>query len=207
MINTKKLASDIDARTVVENLFSRDDFTKSGTTMFVRCPAGHSETKLNHCAVYAGGCKCFSCGESFSTIEMVKKYFPDLTFPEVCEKIAEAAGTEISLYEDKKRVSKAKKEALPFTEDLVAALNLKNPKKDGFPSLEDYYREEKEECLLYLIEKAKEMLSKYKNLLSVENNELLKMEWKSRYKIVQAFLQEQGSGSETPAKILPMFWL
>lgn len=80
MINTKKLASDIDARTVVENLFSRDDFTKSGTTMFVRCPAGHSETKLNHCAVYAGGCKCFSCGESFSTIEMVKNISQILHF-------------------------------------------------------------------------------------------------------------------------------
>lgn len=205
MINTKKLASDIDARTVVENLFSRDDFTKSGATMFVRCPAGHSETRLNHCAVYAGECKCFSCGESFSTIEMVKKYFPGLAFPEVCEKIAEAAGTDISLYENGKTVSKRKKEALPFTEELLTALNLKNPKKDGFPSLEDYYREEKSECLLYLAEKAKEMLSKYKNLLSVETNELLKMEWKSRYKIVQAFLQEQGS--EKPEKILPLFRL
>ena len=205
MINTKKLASDIDARTVVENLFSRDDFTKSGATMFVRCPAGHSETRLNHCAVYAGGCKCFSCGESFSTIEMVKKYFPGLAFPEVCEKIAEAAGTDISLYENGKTVSKRKKEALPFTEELLTALNLKNPKKDGFPSLEDYYREEKSKCLLYLAEKAKEMLSKYKNLLSVETNELLKMEWKSRYKIVQAFLQEQGS--EKPEKILPLFRL
>ena len=205
MINTKKLASDIDARTVVENLFSRDDFTKSGATMFVRCPAGHSETRLNHCAVYAGGCKCFSCGESFSTIEMVKKYFPGLAFPEVCEKIAEAAGTDISLYENGKTVSKRKKEALPFTEELLTALNLKNPKRDGFPSLEDYYREEKSECLLYLAEKAKEMLSKYKNLLSVETNELLKMEWKSRYKIVQAFLQEQGS--EKPEKILPLFRL
>ncbi|RHU81853.1 hypothetical protein DXC24_15070 [Clostridium sp. OM08-29] len=205
MINTKKLASDIDARTVVENLFSRDDFTKSGATMFVRCPAGHSETRLNHCAVYAGGCKCFSCGESFSTIEMVKKYFPGLAFPEVCEKIAEAAGTDISLYENGKTVSKRKKEALPFTEELLTALNLKNPKKDGFPSLEYYYREEKSECLLYLAEKAKEMLSKYKNLLSVETNELLKIEWKSRYKIVQAFLQEQWS--EKPEKILPLFRL
>lgn len=198
MIDTKKLSENADAREIVKSLFSQNDYKQAGATLFVRCPGGHKETQINHCAVYKNGCKCFSCGESFSTIEMVKRYFPGDDFVTVCEKIADISGYDISWYRSSK--TKEKKFLLLSAEELET-VGIYQPKNPDYPSFEDYMREDKENALLYLKERTREYMEKYNTMIPKEQNICLKEALKARYNTCRKILQKLGDKRQYVPKL------
>lgn len=177
--DTKRLFDDADARIVVKALFSRDDFRVSGSTLFCRCPENHPETALNHCAVYKTGCKCFSCGKSYPTMDMVKKYYENrgenLSFSEICGRIADAIGGK-ERYLLSGKPDESKKSTFPLNNRELSLIGLYSPEsKPSVPKLSTLYKQDRRTALFYMKKKAEETLKKYMEL-SQNDNEALKEE-------------------------------
>ncbi len=75
-----------------------------GAVTYVRCPAGtHPETRINHAKLFRNGCKCFSCGQSYSSYGMVKAYMENIlgnniSHDEICTILADSTGAGESEY-------------------------------------------------------------------------------------------------------------
>ena len=98
----ERLISDADSFRIVERLGIEK--RRYGATTYVRCPSGtHPETRLTHAKLFRNGCKCFSCGNSYSSYGMVKAYCENIlgtgiSHDEICSILAESAGADDSEY-------------------------------------------------------------------------------------------------------------
>ena len=65
---------------------------------YCECVSGlHSETQLNHCAIYHDHIYCFSCGANMNVIKMVMGYYENvlgnpITYTEACRIVGDACG-------------------------------------------------------------------------------------------------------------------
>ncbi len=98
----ERLVNDADSFRIVDSLGIEK--RRSGATTYVRCPSGsHSETRINHAKLFKNGCKCFSCGECYSSYGMAKAYMENIlgmsaSHDEICRILAESAGADESEY-------------------------------------------------------------------------------------------------------------
>lgn len=60
----------------------------------IHCPSPNHNDKKPSAHIYKDKniCKCFSCNASFNAIGLAKEYFPDLSFPDLCQKVLEDFG-------------------------------------------------------------------------------------------------------------------
>lgn len=176
--DTKTLFSEADGRVVVKSLFDSCDFKMSGSTLFCRCPSGHKETQLNHCAVYKDGCKCFSCGERYGIKEMVEKYYAlkgrSLSFLEICELIADTCGGK-DRYLIKKDTKKPSQKKLPLSREELAMIGITSPEwEKDVPKMSVFYKNDEKLCLAYLTKKAETVLLKLQTLKNNDNENIVK---------------------------------
>ena len=179
--DTAKLFSESDLRDVVRQYWDSRDYN-DGTTMYIRCPSGHHETQLNHCAVYKTGCKCFSCGKYYPTCDAVSAYYKEkgqaLTFEQICEKIADASGGRERFTQSHDR---QKSSAPHFDREGLSAVGLNLYDLDHLPNREIYRK---------VTEKAREYIRVYTELEEEETNPLLKAEWAKRKRLVRSMITE-----------------
>lgn len=175
--DTKTLFDEADARNVVKRLFDSTDYHMSGTTMFCRCPSGHKETRLNHCAVYKDGCKCFSCNERYGIKDMVEKYYllkgQALTFTEICELVADTCGGRDRFLIKKE---KKKKKDFPLNREELSLICLSSPEwEKDVPKLSELYRQDEKLCKTYLVKRAQDVMAKVILLKDSDNKVLAKV--------------------------------
>ncbi len=203
--DTRRLFEDADARTIVRALYDRDDYRQSGATLFCRCPGGHRETRLDHCAVYKTGCKCFSCGERFDTKEMVERYFAergeDLNFSEICGKIADVLGGR-ELYLTGKSSKAVQKKELPLQMSELEVIGIYSPEHTaGVPTVSGLYEADPEACILFLRKRAEDYLEKYSVLRDSEENPELREEWDRRHRITRQIIIKLGGKIDTVPRL------
>ncbi len=186
--DTKRLFSDADARIIVKNLFNPADFRKSGSTLFCRCPSGHKETRLDHCAVYKSGCKCFSCGSHYTTKEMVEIYFNETSFPDICGRIADAIGGRENYLI--KPDTKNKKPVMPVTREEMEIVGIYSPEGRDVPTITKLFEDDRKSCIALIRERAKEMKGKYTSLLLEENNPDLREELERRLSVTECIIKK-----------------
>ncbi len=88
--DTKALNADVPIR---EAMKMYAGIAAEGNKM-VHCPSPNHTDKKPSAKIYdnTNGCKCFSCQKFFTPIELVKEYNPNLSFPEICQKLIEDFG-------------------------------------------------------------------------------------------------------------------
>lgn len=210
--DTKRLFADADARIVVKAIYDKNDYQQSGSTLFCRCPAGHKETRIDHCAVYKSGCKCFSgsCGARFDTKEIVEKYFEKkgetLSFSEICGKIADAMGGR-ELYLTSKSDTATRKPQLPIERSDLEVIGVYSPENTpGVPKISSMFEDDPEACKKFLLSRAHQMLDRYDALMASEKNHDLRTEWERRHRITRQIIIKLG-GEEEQKKITRLFRL
>ncbi len=187
--DAERLFREADARQLVKSMWARQDFRMAGSTLFCRCPSGHKETRLDHCAVYKSGCKCFSCGEHFSAKEMVERYFGDATFAEVCGRIADClGGREFYLITKNKK----KVKTLPLTREELEIIGIYSPEGNDGPKISELYKNNRDQTKKWLLSRAKEFLERYEKLLSSEKNSDLSAELERRKKVTETIVKRLG---------------
>lgn len=193
--DTKRLFNDADARIIVKKLYNKNDYRQAGSTLFCRCPGGHKETRLDHCAVYRTMCICFSCGNHYGLREMLESYFKDDSFSEICGRIADVCGGR-EFYLVKK--TGKKKEAMPFTQAELEIIGIFSPENvPNVPKISTFYKDDPVSCTGYLRSRAKTYLDRYDYLKLHEENQDLKAEYERRYHITRTLYERLGGVIDT----------
>lgn len=202
--DTKRLFADADARIIVRALWRKEDYRQAGSTLFCRCPSGHKETHIDHCAVYQDGCKCFSCGARFGLREMVESYYEGKTFPEICGMIADVLGGREFYMTDKSSPAR-KKVQLPFTMSELETIGIYSPENvAGVPKMSVFYEDEPKTCILFIKRRAKEYLERYDYLRANETNNDLREEFERRYRLTKQLLERLGEKIETAQRLFKL---
>ena len=189
--DTRRLFEDADARVVVRRLWAKDDFRQTGATLFVKCPSGHKETRLDHCAVYKEGCKCFSCGNHYGLKEMMEIYFPGKKFPEICSLIADAIGNKEDYLT--KKTGHKKEDPFPLNMQELDIIGLYSPEREpDVPKITALYKDEPRACRMLLRHRAKEFTEKYKKFRDEEKNPDLQAEFAKRTELAEQILKKLG---------------
>ena len=203
--DTKRLFADADARIIVKALFSKNDFRQAGSTLFCRCPGGHKETRLEHCAVYKTGCKCFSCGNHYGLREMLESYFKDDNFSELCGRIADVMGGRDLYLTSRTGSPQARKKELPFTGAELEIIGLYSPENiPDVPKLSSLYKDDPEACKAYVRNRAKAFLSRYDYLKQNEENQDLREEFERRYRITRQLYERLGGVIDTVPRMFKL---
>lgn len=107
----------------------------------ISCPSPkHPDDKHPSAHIYDkdNRCKCFACGGSFSPISLAMEYFPEMKFPDLCQKLIDDFGMDIyhysNMYEIEMIKSSNKKnefyDYFSVTEDELKTIGLNNPQRN-----------------------------------------------------------------------------
>lgn len=135
--DTNRMNEDIPIRDVISLYTGRTVRGQSN----ISCPSPkHPDDKHPSAHVYDkdNRCKCFACGENFSPISLAKEYYPELSFPDLCQKLIDDFHLDVYSYSNKQEVEMAKDASsknkffdfFPVTEDDLNTIGLHNPKRD-----------------------------------------------------------------------------
>ena len=116
-LNRDALIQEADARVVARAIGMK--VRKMGQNIFGECVSGlHSEKRHDNNVIYQNGCHCFSCGESYNTIDMVMKYC-EVDFKEACAIVADTIGG-VDSFKDRQ----ARPVILPLTPEELELIGL-----------------------------------------------------------------------------------
>jgi hypothetical protein len=120
----------------------------------IHCPSPNHTDKKPSAHIYGNNCKCFSCGGNFNPISLAKEYYPNLPFPELCQKLLEDNGRNIYDYSNLREIEAIKQakaenkyiDYFPVTESEMNFIGLENPQNRAieltyFVKVEDYCKE------------------------------------------------------------------
>lgn len=107
----------------------------------ISCPSPkHPDDKHPSAHIYDkdNRCKCFACGGNFSPISLAKEYFPELSFPDLCQKLLDDFGMDVYSYSNKHEIDMIKDanernkfyDFFPVTEDELKTIGLNNPNRE-----------------------------------------------------------------------------
>lgn len=130
--DTKRMNEDIPIRDVIA---AYSGVAVSGKSKNIRCPSPNHADKNPSAHIYGNKCKCFSCGGNFSPITLAKEYFPELSFPDLCEKMLNDFGKNVYQYSNLAEIEAIKDaqakhrfyDYFPVTEEELNAVGLHNP--------------------------------------------------------------------------------
>lgn len=160
-LNKDRLKADADCRCVAEFIGMR----RHG--QFCECVSGlHTETQLNHCAIYKDRIHCFSCGDNQDVFGMVRGYYANILgspigMQDALRIVGDALGGH-EMYMESGTVANTA-EQLPFTKEELSLIGLSDPKSGGL-TMGALYREDKALYMTMVQENARQTLVRIEEL-------------------------------------------
>lgn len=135
--DTNRMNEDIPIRDVIALYTGKTPRGQSN----ISCPSPkHPDDKHPSAHVYDkdNRCKCFACGGNFSPISLAKECYPELSFPDLCQKLIDDFHLDVYSYSNKQEVEMARDASsknkffdfFPVTEDDLKTVGLHNPSRD-----------------------------------------------------------------------------
>lgn len=131
--DTKRINEDVPIREVITKYTG---VTVPNTNKRTKCPSVNHNDNHPSAAIYGNMCKCFSCGGNFTPLTLAKEQYPDLSFPEVCERLLDDFGLDVYSYSNKAEVEEARRarrengfhDFFPLSNEELTFIGLSNPK-------------------------------------------------------------------------------
>ena len=139
--NKERLKADADCRTVASFIGMRL------RGQFCECVSGrHSETQIDHCAIYKDRIHCFSCGNDEDVLGMVRSYYANvlgtpITLSEAMRITGDALGGHELYLESGSAIQETVR--IPFTKEQLSRIGLRDFSGNGGINLHKLYREDK----------------------------------------------------------------
>ena len=177
---------------------------------YCECASGlHTESQLNHCAIYQDKTYCFTCGTCRDVFGMVSDYYRNIlgspiTFEEACGIVGDACGGR-ELYKTSGNVETRKEEMMPFTKEDLEILGLNPAGTSTTGNMQSVFRQDREIYFQIIREKAaeeKEKISTLQSLLGKSGSEArISAALEERYQKINAIYKKAG-GTEKKARPL-----
>lgn len=152
--------------------------TEPNKNGMIRCPSPNHEDKNPSCKVYSDHCFCFSCQQSFRTLDLAS-FAKGLNtrgrdFPTLCEEVCQDFGIDVyfvsNKYEREQAMEKVfgstqqqeKKEFFPLTKDDLSVLGIDTMLETQWNKGS---QEEKEKVELLILNRYEEILTELKQLI------------------------------------------